>query len=366
MAKKRPTPADLPTDAARQLKRLDVDLLKLLEQRQTLASQLEADELATALANETTRIERLLDKARKATRRELLLPALKELLAAERVAAGGLLRVAYLGPENTFSHLAASHRYGSAADLAPVGSIAAVFEEVGRGDSDVGVVPLENSTDGRVSDTLECFSKYPVKICGELPLRIHHCLLGSGPRGKVRTVCSKPQAISQCRNWLAQHLPKAETQAVSSTAEAANLARKDPAVAAIASERAAAQLGLGVLAANIEDQKDNITRFAVIGPEPAAKTGADKTALMFESAHQPGSLADAMAVFKRHKLNLTWIESFPIPGTRGEPTGGEYRFFAEFLGHQADLHPRKAIAALEKKTTLLTVLGSYPVTEPID
>ena len=365
MAKKPSKPTQ--PGAARELRKLDAELLKLLERRQALASDVGSDGQGDVDAG----VEALLAKAKKATRTELLEPALRELLAAERQLAGDSPRVAYLGPENTFSHLAAVHRFGAAADLVPVGSIATVFEEVDSGNCSLGVVPLENSTDGRVTDTLECFAKTNARICGELPLRIHHCLLGSGKRGEIRTVQSKPQALSQCRNWLAQHLPQAATESVASTAEAAKRAKQDPTVAAIASERAAAQLGLKVLAKNIEDQPDNITRFAVIGSEPAPRssgstgTGADKTALMFEAPHQPGALADAMAIFKRQKLNLTWIESFPIPGTRGEPGGGRYLFFVEFLGHQQDLMPRRAIASLEKKATQLTVLGSYPQTDPI-
>jgi len=370
MAKKKTTNSD--TQAAKQLKQLDNELLKLLEKRLSLAVGLECnpERVQQMLADEQARLEKLVRSAKKATNSELLRPVLREALAAERNASAPV-RAAYLGPENTFSHLAAAHRFGATAELVPVGSIAAVFEEVNRGSSAMGVVPLENSTDGRVSDTLECFAKTDVRICGELPLRIHHCLLGSGKRSEIRTVCSKPQALSQCRNWLAQHLPQAEPRPVASTAEAAALAGEDASVGAIASERAAGSLGLAVLARNIEDQSDNITRFAVIGAEPAPPTkgdaGHDKTALMFEAPHEPGALADAMGIFKRQKLNLTWIESFPIPGSRdGANSGGRYLFFVEFVGHQSQLHPRRAIAALAKKATQLAVLGSYPQTEPID
>lgn len=269
-------------------------------------------------------------------------------------------RVAYLGPEHTFSHIAAIERFGNSAELVPLGSIAAVFEEVEQGTSAYGVVPLENSTDGRVSDTLECFAHSPLRIQGELPLRIHHCLLGSGPRAKIRQVASKPQALSQCRNWLAKHLPQAEVIAVASTADAARDAAKNPTVAAIASAQAAAEYGLEVLVRNIEDNRDNVTRFAVIAPEPAERTGNDKTSLMLEIAHEPGALADAMAIFKRARLNLTWIESFPVSGSRGR-----YLFFIELVGHSTDLRVRRAIASLEKKARRLVVLGSYAHGEAI-
>jgi len=269
-------------------------------------------------------------------------------------------RVAYLGPEYTFSHLAAIQRFGQSAELVPVGTIAAVFEEVECGQAEHGVVPMENSTDGRVSDTLDCFSRSSARICGELPLRIHHCLLGAEPRDQIRKVYSKPQPLSQCRNWLAKHLPKASLCEVASTAEAAKLALANSDLAAIASLQAGTNYGLPVLARNIEDQPDNITRFAIIAKESAPRSGNDKTALMLEIAHQPGALADVMAVFKRNRLNMTWIESFPIPGHRGR-----YLFFIEFVGHQNDLKARRAIAALAKKALRLEPLGSYAQGEPV-
>jgi chorismate mutase/prephenate dehydratase len=269
-------------------------------------------------------------------------------------------RVAYLGPDYTFSHLAALHRFGGSAELIPVGSIAAVFEEVESGKCGFGIVPLENSTDGRISDTLDCFSRSTARICGELPLRIHHCLLGIGERRDIRRVFSKPQALSQCRKWLAGHLSQVDLIPNASTADAAKLASEDKHVAAIASRQAGVEHGLTVLAEDIEDNPDNITRFAVIGPSPGPRTGHDKTALMFEVVHQPGALADAMNLFKRNRLNMTWIESFPIPSS-----GGRYLFFVEFMGHQNELRARRAIAALGKKSLRLEVLGSYAQCEAI-
>lgn len=270
------------------------------------------------------------------------------------------LRVAYLGPEFTFSHLASIERFGQSATLVPVGTIAAVFEEVERGQVQFGVVPMENSTDGRVSDTLDCFSRSHVRISGELQLRIHHCLMGIGSRESIRTVYSKPQPLSQCRNWLARHLPNADLREVPSTADAARRAKDDAASAAVASAQAALNYELPVLVPNIEDNPDNVTRFAIISPTTAKRTGKDKTALMFEIAHEPGALADTMAIFKRNQLNMTWIESFPIPGSRGR-----YLFFVEFVGHQDEPRSSRAIATLSKKSLRLEVLGSYAQTEPV-
>ena len=185
---------------------------------------------------------------------------------------GKILRVAYLGPAYTYSHLAAIHRFGQSVELVPVATIQAVFEEVNRRHADFGIVPVENSTDGRVADTLDMFTRLPVKICGEVQMRIHHNLLGRSPRDEVREVYSRPQALSQCRNWLAKHLPGARTIEVTSTTTAAQLAQEKPGAAAIASVQAGIHYGLDVLAADIEDQSGNLTRFAVIGEETGPRT----------------------------------------------------------------------------------------------
>jgi chorismate mutase/prephenate dehydratase len=268
------------------------------------------------------------------------------------------LRVAFLGPLYTYSHLATLHRFGSSVELIPVSSIAAVFEEVNRKQADYGLVPIENSTDGRIADTLDMFTRLRARICSEVQLRIHHALLGRCERGDVTEVYSKPQALSQCRNWLNKHMPAARPIEVTSTSLAAQVAFDKPGAAAIASVEAAAHYGLNVLAERIEDNPENITRFAVIGNDVAARTGRDKTAAMFQIEHRPGSLAEAINIFKRNRLNLTWIESFPI-------AHGEYLFFIELDGHESDLRVRRALAALGKKALRLEILGSCPRTEPV-
>ena len=264
-------------------------------------------------------------------------------------------RVAYLGPEYSFSHLAALQRFGGSADLAPVQTIAAVFEEVNRGHVRFGLVPIENSTDGRIVDTLAMFTRLPVRICGEVHLRIHLHLLANGPRGGITEVYSKPQALSQCRDWLAKNLPRARPIEVTSTSTAAQLARTKPGTAAVAGERAAVEHGLGVLAERIEDNPENLTRFAVIGDSSPPPTGSDRTAVLLQISHEPGALVDALATFKRNGINLSWIESFPLPG----PEPG-YQFFLDFEGHADDAPVAKTLAALKKKSTRLELLGSYP------
>ena len=192
----------------------------------------------------------------------------RELLSGTRALAK-TLRVAYLGPTYSYSHLAAIERFGNSAELVPVATIAAVFEELSRKHVDFGLVPIENSTDGRVADTLDMFTRLPVRICGEVQLRIHHYLLGKCARGEIKEVYSKPQALSQCRDWLAKHLPLARPVEMTSTAAAAQLAAEKPGAAAIASLQAGVNYGLNVLAEKIEDNANNITRFAVIGDHEA-------------------------------------------------------------------------------------------------
>lgn len=352
------------TSLRRQLDAIDGEILAAMNRRAELAKQIgqlkQSDEHDVYdPQREAIVLERVVAENQGPLKDDAVRAVYRELISGSR-AVQAATRVAYLGPEFTFSHLAAIHRFGQSAELVPVGTIAAVFEEVQRGHAQYGVVPMENSTDGRVSDTLDCFSRSHVRICGELPLRIHHCLLGAGTREDVEAVYSKPQPLSQCRNWLAKHLPNASLVEVASTANAALKASDNPNSAAVASAQAGTNYGLAVLAQNIEDQPDNVTRFAVIGATTSDRTGNDKTALMCEIAHKPGALADTMTIFKRHRLNMTWIESFPIPGSRGR-----YLFFIEFVGHHSELRARRAIAMLEKRALRLEVLGSYAQTEPI-
>lgn len=278
----------------------------------------------------------------------------QELLSAAR-AEVRVLRVAYLGPEFSFSHLAAIERFGRSADLVPVSTIAAVFEEVNRGHVTYGIAPIENSTDGRVVDTLSMFTKLPVRICGEVQLEIHLHLLANCPRGEVTEIYSKPQAISQCREWLARNMPKARLIEVTSTSTAAQLARTKPGAAAVASAQAAVANQLQVVAEKIEDNPHNVTRFAVIGDEEPKRTGMDRTAVLLQIPHEPGALHESLNAFKKNGINLTWIESFPLHG----PENG-YQFFLDFEGHASQPAVQKALAELEKKAVRIELLGSYP------
>ncbi len=283
----------------------------------------------------------------------------REIMSGSR-AIQRMLKIAYLGGEYSFSHLAVLERFGQSFESVRVSSIAAVFEEVNSKHADIGVVPLENSTDGRVADTLEMFIRLPhIRICSEIRLRVHHHLLANCDQPEIRRIYSKGNALSQCRNWLSKNVPHATQHEVSSTAEAARLAQSESGAAAVASRQAAVRYGLRILFENIEDSPHNETRFAVIGSRPVAKTGNDKTALMFKVSHRPGSLVDALSLFKQNRINLTWIESFPARTQKME-----YIFFVDFEGHIDDPKVSKCLKSLQAQCEMLTVLGSFP-TAPI-
>ncbi len=347
-----------------QIDRIDRELVALMNDRAGVAREIgHVKQSSGQQTYDPSREETVLERVAAANAGPLSDDSLKaifrELISGSR-AIEQHLRVAHLGPAWTYSHLAALHRFGGSVDFVPVASISAAFEEVNAGHSHFGVVPLENSTDGRIADTLDNLSRLPVKICAEVPLRIHHTLLATCDRSAIREVYSRPQALSQCRNWLARHLPAARLVEVTSTSAAAEMAAKRPDVAAIASRQAGVHYGLDVLAEEIEDVAGNTTRFAVIGHADAGRTGKDKTSLMFEIEHRPGGLADALAIPKRQKLNLTWIESFPLPG---EDRG--YIFFVELEGHRTDLRVKRAIASLEKRCKRVVCLGSYATAAPV-
>ncbi len=271
------------------------------------------------------------------------------------------IRVAYLGPAYSFTHQAAISRFGEAADLVPVSTIATVFEEVNRGHVDFGLVPIENSTDGRIVDTLDMFTRLPLRICGEVQVHVHHNLLARCDRSEISEIYSKPQALSQCRDWLSKNMPHARQIEVTSTSTAAQLARDKPNVAAVASHQAAMQYDVPIVAECIEDNQNNVTRFAVIGDSVADPTGSDRTAVLLQIPHRPGSLSEALEAFRRNKINLTWIESFPLR----QPAVG-YLFFLDFEGHVSEPRIKKALKELETlPPDRLEILGSYPRSEAL-
>lgn len=345
--------------------RLDRELLALVQARGKLVLKMAEQGQGPAGADlaagvDEGRLADVLDRAEGPLPRRAVRAVFREVMSGCRSLVCQT-RVALLGPHYSYSHLAALGHFGQGVEFVPVGSIPAVFEEVNRAHSQFGVVPIENSTDGRIADTLDMFTRLPVRICGQIEMKIHHTLLGKCRREEATEVYSKPQALSQCRNWLAKHVPAARLIEVTSTSTAAQLAAEKPGAAAIASIQAGVHYGLDVLAERIEDNPANLTRFALIGDHSPARTGNDKTALLFQTEHRFGALVDVLAVFKRCRLNLAWIESFPVPGP-----GRLYLFFTELEGHESDLRVRKALKAIEDKTSRLEVLGSYPAATPID
>ena len=349
-----------------QIDKLDLNILELLNKRASVAGRIgkvKADQGGEVFS--ASREEEVLNNvlgANKGPLQELTIKAIfRELVSGSR-ALQKVQRIAFLGPEYSYSHLAALERFGEAANYLRTGTIAAVFEEVGRKHADFGVVPLENSTDGRITDTLDMFIRMPqIKICSEIRLRVHHHLLANCEQTEIRRVYSKAQALSQCRTWLSKNLPHASTHEVSSTADAARLVTTEPNVAAVASRQAAVRYGIRTLYHNIEDSTFNETRFAVIGQADSAKTGNDKTALMFQTSNTPGALADSLMVFKQNKINLTWVESFPYREAKGE-----YVFFLEFEGHREDPKVKRALTVLEGIVDSVSVLGSFPAAKALE
>ncbi len=268
------------------------------------------------------------------------------------------LKVAFLGPEGTFTQAAVLTHFGHSVRALPLASIDEVFHEVEAGSADFGVVPIENSTEGTVNHTLDSFLISPLKICGEVELRIHHSVMGMmGSLGRIVRICSHPQSLAQCRVWLDEHMPNVECVPVSSNAEGARRARDEKGTAAIAGETAAEVYGLKILAANIEDRPDNTTRFFVLGRKLFEPSGDDRTTLLVSIGHTdaPGALQRLLQPLADHRVSMTRIESRPSHRKKWD-----YVFFIDIEGHAQDPHVAKALEELKKRASLFRILGSYP------
>jgi chorismate mutase / prephenate dehydratase len=268
------------------------------------------------------------------------------------------LKVGFLGPEGTFSQTAALKHFGHSVRALALSSVEEVFHEVEAGMADFGVVPVENSTEGSVNHTLDSLLSSPLRICGEVELRIHQFLMGNvGSIAKIKRICSHPQSLAQCRGWLDEHLPDVPRIPVSSNAEGARRARDEAGTAAIAGETAAEVYGLKLLATEIEDRDDNTTRFFVVGRKVFNPSGDDRTSILCSGSHtdSSGTLFRLLEPFAKHKINLTRIESRPSRKKKWD-----YVFFFDIDGHAEEPHVAKALAALKKRASLFRVLGSYP------
>lgn len=268
------------------------------------------------------------------------------------------MTIAYFGPEATFTHQAAIRRFGSSLRYVPLKTIADVFQEVTRRQADYGVVPVENSTEGVVTHTLDMFVDSDLQIVAQIIMPIQHCLLSKGTLKQIRRLYTHPQPLGQCRSWLRSELPQVEVIEASSTTRAAELASREKTSAAIASSLAAARYGLRILRMDIQDNPNNATRFLVLGRQCSPPTGQDRTSLMLSVNDEVGALYRALAPFRRYRINMTKIESRP-----NKKKAWEYIFFVDCDGHMADRKLARAIEHLGEHCNFIKVLGSYPNTE---
>jgi len=266
------------------------------------------------------------------------------------------MKVAYLGPECTFTHQVSMKKFGASIDYLSCGNISDVFREVERDSADYGVVPIENSTEGAVNHTLDMFMSSSLLICSESYLKIRHCLLANTNNMKsIKRIYSNPQVFGQCRIWLEKNLPTAKLRESASTAKAAEIAARHSDSGCIASELAASNYGLKIIAKGIEDNPENITRFLVIGKHLSKPSGSDKTSVMFSVKDSPGALHAILSSFKKYDINLSKIES--RPSKKGL---WDYYFFADMEGHRDMPSVKKSLTELTKRCNFVKVLGSYP------
>jgi len=340
--------------------KIDTELLKLLNERLRLSVRIGRYKSTYGKSiflpeRESTIIRRLERLNKGPLPREALIDIFREVLNVSRNLQKRI-KVAYLGPPATFTHSAAIVKFGRRAELIPEPSITDVFGEVEKDFSDYGVVPVENSQEGMVTHTLDMLMNSDLKICAEIILKVSHCLLSRSPTvARIKKLYANSQAYAQCREWVSNHLSNVPVIEVASTSESARRAQVELCAGAIASREAATTYALNILAQGIEDMRDNITRFLVIGRQSPAVTGDDKTSILFSVKDRVGALYDMLKPFKKHNINLTKIES--------RPTGRkvwEYVFFVDFLGHQNDQKIRVALKELQSQCEFVKILGSYP------
>ncbi len=348
-----------------EIDRIDKDIVDLLKRRAAAAIDIGSVKRSSGvppldLARENTVIEARVNANGGPLSNSALKYIFTEIISACR-ALQGQTRIAYLGPEATFTHLAGQEYFGRSCEFVPGETVEEVFDHVERDRADFGVVPIENSNEGAVGVTLDRLAVSGLKTSGEIYRRISHVLMSrETDPASVETVFSHPQAIAQCRGWLCKHLPSRPTVQMPSTAAAAARAADEPRTAALGNEALAERHELNVLARDIQDRWPNVTRFMVVGREDCAPTGNDKTSIVFSVVHRPGALFQALAPLANHGINLTRIESRP-----SKESPWDYIFFVDLEGHQADEPVRQAMEELEASVSKLKVLGSYPAGEQI-
>jgi chorismate mutase / prephenate dehydratase len=344
---------------------IDDRILDLLKDRANVAQKIAEAKRASnsnrfhAPERERDVIERLHAKGAGEFPRDAIRVVFREIMSA-CLSLQKQMQVAYLGPEGTFTQMAARQAFGLAARYREAATIDGVFDAVSRGDAAFGVVPLENSTEGAVSFTADALIETDLQICQELVMPIEHCLLSQlESLSSVARVYSHPQALAQCRAWLAKNVPTAQIVQSSSTAAAVLEAKSDEKSAAIASRLSGELYGVPVLAKEIQDQASNATRFVVLAKEDAPPTGDDKTSIVFGTKDEEGALRRVLTIFEAHGLSLSRIESRP-----NKSEAWQYVFIADFAGHRADAKVAAALSAVGKMSSTLRVLGSYPRSRP--
>lgn len=343
---------------------VDQEIVRLLDRRARLARRIGEIKQAKGLDTYAPARERMvLDRVKSLSAgdfpRHGLEAVFREIISSS-ISLEARLKVAYLGPEATFTHEAARRSFGTSVELEPQTTVSEVFARVERGEAEHGVVPVENSMEGAVTHTLDELMNSPLKICGEVYLPISQNLLsGAAKLDEIAAVISHPMALAQAGTWLRRELPNAVTEEVESTAEAARRASEEPGLAAVGSVLAAEAHGLNILARNIQDARANATRFIVLGRAWAGKTGRDKTSVVFSVKDRPGVLKDALSAFAEKGINLTRIESRP-----SRKRAWTYVFFADFQGHPDDERVREALAALEEHCPYVSLIGAYPEVSP--
>jgi chorismate mutase / prephenate dehydratase len=343
-----------------QIDRIDDRILSLLSERQGIACEIGSakKELGLTLldpAREKEVLRRLISNYQGSLSPDAIRSIFGEIISAAR-AVQQTRSFAYLGPEGSFCHQAAASFFGGSAKLCRAESIEDVFALVERDICIQGIVPMENSSEGSVSITLDLFSRYDLKICAEIFVRIRHHLLGKErERERIRCLYSHPMALAQCRLWIKAHLPHVQLKETESTSAAASLAAIEPGVCAIGSRLAASLDGLEVLEESIEDHPGNVTRFVTIGKMASFPTSKDKTSILFSVPHVAGSLLRAMDPLARRGINMTRIESRP-----SRLRNWEYLFYADIEGHEMDENVSRGLKEMEKSCAFVKRLGSYP------
>ena len=266
------------------------------------------------------------------------------------------LKIGFLGTEGSFTHMAATKKFGSLVSYTPCSSILEIFQKVEHGECDYGVVPIENSTEGAVTHTFDLLVDSDLKVCAQILVRISHCLLSKCNMKDIKNVYSNPQVFGQCRNWLQANLPQAGQIWVPSTTQAAQKASKQAYSAALASSLAAQVYHVPILANNIQDIAHNTTRFLVLAMQDVPPSGKDRTSILFSIKDKVGALHDMLVPFRKNRINLTKIESRP-----SKKKAWDYYFFVDFEGHREDDKVKKALDELEGMCKYLKIVGSYPV-----